>query len=132
MNVRATLQLVMVKVHARPKAQVGDMEHITVTVADPIIFDMLAPLVARLTSGTASRRDHETLLALLTHNAMFSGQVDETAVIVAIVDRYWRRCPKRYWPLSWSSLKFWSVRRTQPILDTEVHPDTLHAEIQGP
>jgi hypothetical protein len=124
MNVRpTTLELVMSNRH------IPAPENVTVYVADPIVFDMLAPLVARLTSLTLDREGHEMLMTLLVHNAMTSGQVDESAVIAEIVHAYWRRCPKRYWPFPWRSLKFWMPRRLpRKILD----PDAIVAHIEGP
>ena len=55
-------------------------------------------LIQKLRNRTLSRRGHDALVAILTENAMITGQVDITKQVLTAIDYQWRRCPGRYVP----------------------------------
>jgi hypothetical protein len=57
------------------------------------------PYLDRLRRRLASRRDYRLLRAILVENALATGQPDQTEIVLRVLERLWKRCPKRY--LTW-------------------------------
>ena len=61
-------------------------------------YKQAAPLLERLRQRTLTRRKYETLVALMTANALTTGQPDATAALLTVIERMWDRCPARWLP----------------------------------
>jgi hypothetical protein len=63
------------------------------------IYERAGPYLDRLRRHTASRRQYRLLRAILVENALVTGQSSETEIVLRIVERLWKKCPRRY--LTW-------------------------------
>jgi hypothetical protein len=80
---------------------------------DPRIERPIAPLIGRLRQRTMTRRQYQRLVSLIVQNAILTGQSDATVSVLDVVDRKWRKCPMRYWPVfPWSRLYADPIRVT--------------------
>jgi hypothetical protein len=75
----------------------NDLDTMELLVSDDVFFRATS-LVDRLRRRTITRPRYETLVALITENALRTGQVEETQEVLGLLDRHWRRCPARYLP----------------------------------
>jgi hypothetical protein len=57
-----------------------------------------APLLESLRRRTLSRRRYEILVAIMTANALATGQPDESSALLEVMGRMWAKCPARYLP----------------------------------
>lgn len=76
-----------------------DLDHAELAILHHLAYP-IEPLIIRLRTHTLGRVGHDRLVAILTENALLTGQTDDTATILAAIERKWAWCPLRYipWP----------------------------------
>ena len=87
------------------EVRLADELDVTELLVDESVFLRTAPLIDKLRDRTLSRRRYGQLVAVLTENAMKTGQVDETRRVLAAVDRRWKTCPAAHVPDIFSPIR---------------------------